>query len=244
MEMHPVFLFLDPYLIWFYRITGHAWIDFIIGTFTLALMAVIIGEFTISLAYLAARRRIERVTDEAIKYQNLSMEALTAGDKGAYQAANRLANDAFGHSFFMQIALSAAFLWPICFALAWMSYRFAELEFPLPFLAFSLGYIGVFLILFIAAYFVFKPVKYRIPYFRRIKEMLDASSLTARNLKSFGDLLPPVAGRQTHRGRRRQSEPVVVTRPAPGGLAAQAGLADRAIIYNYLYLYNILIKYH
>ncbi len=199
MEMHPVFLFLDPYLIWFYRITGYAPADFVIGTFALALMAVIVGEFNISLAFLAARRRIERVTDEAVKYQNLSLEALTAGDKGAYRAANRLANDAFGHSFFLQIALSAAFLWPAGFSLAWMSQRFADLEFPLPFLSYSLGYIGVFLILFIAAYFVFKPLKYRIPYFRRIKGMLDASNLTARNLKSFGDLLPPAGARITTR---------------------------------------------
>jgi hypothetical protein len=191
MEMHPVFLFLDPYLIWFYRITGHAWLDFLLGTFALALMAVIIGEFNISLAYLAARRRIARVTDEAIKYQNLSLQALSAGDKGAYRAANRLANDAFGHSFFMQIALSAAFLWPAGFFLAWMSHRFADLSFPLPFIPYSLGHIGVFLILFIAAYFVFKPVKNRIPYFRRIKERLDASSLTGRKLTSFGDLLTP-----------------------------------------------------
>jgi hypothetical protein len=197
MEMHPVFLFLDPYLIWFYRITGYAPADFIIGTFALALMAVIVGEFNISLAFLAARRRIERVTDEAVKYQNLSLEALTAGDKGAYRAANRLANDAFGHSFFLQIALSAAFLWPAGFSLAWMSQRFADLSFPLPFLSYSLGYVGVFLLLFIAAYFVFKPLKYRIPYFRGIKGMLDASNLTVRTLKSFGDLLPPVAARIT-----------------------------------------------
>jgi hypothetical protein len=191
MEMHPVFLFLDPYLIWFYRITGHARIDFILGTFTLALMAVIIGELNIALAYLVARRRIERVTDEAVKYQNLSIEALKAGDKGAYRAANRLANDAFGHSFFMQIALSAAFLWPAGFCLAWMSQRFWDLEFPLPFIPYSLGYIGVFLILFIGAYFVFKPVKYRIPYFHRIKALLNASSLNARKLNSFGGLLSP-----------------------------------------------------
>jgi len=191
MEMHPVFLFLDPYLIWFYRITGHARIDFILGTFTLALMAVIIGELNIALAYLVARRRIERVTDEAVRYQNLSFEALTAGDKGAYRAANRLANDAFGHSFFMQIALSAAFLWPAGFVLAWMSQRFWDLEFPVPYLHFSFGYIGVFLFLFVAAYFVFKPVKSRIPYFRRIKAILNASSLNARKLHSFGDLLSP-----------------------------------------------------
>ena len=189
--MHPFFLWLDPYLIWFYRLTGYAPADFIIGTFVLALIAVIIGECTISVAYLLARKRIEKVTDETIRYQNLSIDALTSGDKGAYQAANELANDAFGHSFFMQIALSAAFLWPICFALAWMSQRFEELEFPVPYLHFSLGYIAVFVFLFVAAYFVFKPVKYRIPYFRRIKEMLKSSSLTARKLKSFGDLLSP-----------------------------------------------------
>jgi hypothetical protein len=194
MEMPKLFLILDPYLIWFYRITGQAWIDFFIGTFILALLAVIIGEFTISLAYLAARKRIEKVTDETIRYQNLSIDALTSGNKEAYRAANRLANDAFGHSFFMQIALSAAFLWPICFALAWMSYRFSELEFPVPYLHFSLGYIAMFLFLFVAAYFVFKPVKYRIPYFRRIKEMLKSSSLKARELKSFSDLMPSAGG--------------------------------------------------
>jgi hypothetical protein len=190
MSMPPLFLWADPYLIRLYRLTGYAPADFLMGTFVLALMAVIIGEVTISVAYLVARKRIERVTDEALKYQNLSIDALTSGDKEAYRAANHLANDAFGHSFFLQIALSAAFLWPICFALAWMSYRFGDLEFPVPYLHFSLGYIAVFLFLFVAAYFVFKPVKYRIPYFRRIKAMLDASSRAAKELKSFADLLP------------------------------------------------------
>lgn len=207
MEMHPVFLFLDPYLIWFYRLTGHAMIDFILGTFTLALMAVIVGELNIALAYLAARRRIERVTDEAVKYQNLSLEALKAGDKEAYRAANRLANDAFGHSFFMQIALSAAFLWPAGFVLAWMSQRFWDLEFPLPFIPYSLGYIGVFLILFIAAYFVFKPIKYRIPYFRRIKALLNASSQNARKLSRFSDLMTPAGARKLPGDQGGQASP-------------------------------------
>jgi hypothetical protein len=194
MEMPWLFLVLDPFLIRLYRLTGCAPADFIIGTFALALMAVIVGECTISFAYLFARKRIESVTDEAVKYQNLSIDALTAGNKEAYRAANKLANDAFGHSFFMQIALSAAFLWPICFSLAWMSYRFADLEFPVPFLHYSLGYIAVFLFLFVAAYFVFKPVKYRIPYFRRIKTLLDANASAAREMKNFGDLLAPASG--------------------------------------------------
>ena len=90
----------------------------------------------------------------------------------------------------MQIALSAAFLWPACFFLAWMSFRFSDLEFPLPGIPYALGYIGVFLVLYVGAYFAFKPVKYKIPYFRRIKAMIDACSLTARKLNSFGALLP------------------------------------------------------
>lgn len=193
MEMHPFYLALDPFLIWFYRITGYSLADFLIGTFTLAFLALIIGEFTRSLAFLATRKRIEKVTDEAAKYQDLSVEALAAGDKQAYTAANKLANDAFGKSFFMQLALSAAFLWPIFFALAWMEHRFSGLEFPLPFTAYSLGYIGVFILLYAAAYLMFKRVKYKIPYFRRIKEVLDTYNSHARDMKSIADFLPPAA---------------------------------------------------
>ena len=81
-----------------------------------------------------------------------------------------MANEAFSKSFFMQIALSATFLWPIFFILGWMQYRFLELEFPLPFVGFSLGYIGVFILLYIPAYILFKQVKRRLPYFRRLKD--------------------------------------------------------------------------
>jgi len=171
--MHPIYRLLDPFLIWFYRLTGHTLADFLIGTLVLAFLALIIGEVTISLAFLVTKKRIDQVTAEADRYQNLSMEALKAGDKQAYKAANKLANDAFGKSFFMQIALSAAFLWPVFFALIWMEYRFSGLEFPLPFTNYSLGYVGVFILLYAASYLLFKRVKYKLPYFRRIKAILD-----------------------------------------------------------------------
>ena len=190
MEMSSFFLFLDPYLIRLYRITGYAGVDFFLGTLALAFIVLIIGEFTISLAFLASRKRIDRVTDEAVKYQNLSMEALAAGDKEAYRAANKLANDAYGHSFFMQLALSAAFLWPICFALVWMGYRFSGLEFPLPFTDISIGYMGVFILLYVAAYQAFKRVKYKLPHFRRIKVLLDGYRSGGRPVKSLMDFLP------------------------------------------------------
>ena len=188
MEMHPVFRFLDPYLIWFYRLTGQALADFLIGTFALAFIALIIGESTISLAFLAVKKRIDQTTAEAAKYQRLSMEALVGGDKAVYKATNKLANDAFGKSFFMQIALSAAFLWPAFFALAWMSYRFNDIEFPLPYTHHSLGFIGIFLLLFVAAYFLFKGIKYKLPYFRRVKQILDGYSGCTEEMKSFADL--------------------------------------------------------
>jgi hypothetical protein len=174
MQMSPIFLALDPYLIWFYRITGQAPVDFLLGTLVLACYAMLIGEFSISLAFLAVRKHIDQATAEATRYENLSLEALAAGNKDAYRAANKVANDAFGKSFFMQIALSAAFLWPIFFTLAWMQYRFAGLEFPLPFGGYSLVYMGVFILLYIPAYLLFRKVKHRLPYFRRLKTILDS----------------------------------------------------------------------
>jgi hypothetical protein len=194
MEMHPVYLWLDPYLIWFYRLSGSAAVNFLVGTLALAVLSLLVGEFTSFLASLLVRRHFEQVTGEAKRYQDLSMEALKAGDRPAYEAANKLANEAFGKSFYSQVALSATFVWPIFFALGWMQYRFLDMTFPLPFIGFSLGYIGVFLILYIAAYFAFKPVKRRMPYYRRIRQLKDASGRWARNRESFGEPLPAAAG--------------------------------------------------
>ena len=78
MEMPAFFRVLEPYLIWFYWITGYAWVDFSLGTFMLALIAVTLGEFTISLAFLAVRQHIDQSTGDAVRYQNLSVDALAA----------------------------------------------------------------------------------------------------------------------------------------------------------------------
>jgi len=166
MEMHPAYLFLDPYLIWFYRLTGRAEVDFFLGTLAVASITLLVGEFTSWLASLVVKRRFTEVTDEAKKYHELSLEALKAGDRPAYEAANHMANEVFSKSFFMQMALSATFFWPVFFALGWMQYRFLELEFPIPGTGWSLGFIGIFIIIYISAYFLFKGVKKRLPYFR------------------------------------------------------------------------------
>jgi hypothetical protein len=178
--MHPLIQIVDQFLMMFYRLTGHAGVDFGIGTFVLAGICVLIGEVTVSLAFLFTRKRIGEKTAEAEKYQNLSIDALKTGNKEAYNEINKLAKDAFGHSFFQQVALSSAFLWPVCFALAWMQFRFLEIEFPIPGTSWSLGFIGGFIPIYIATYLILK----RLPWIRRIKAWCGAVGHQAQGQES------------------------------------------------------------
>jgi hypothetical protein len=188
--MHPLLLAIDPFLIWFYRITGYTFVDFLIGTFVLAFITLVIGEFCISIVFLVSRKHIDSASDEVVRYQNLSVDAVSAGDKAAYKAANKLANDAFGRTFFMQIAFSAAFLWPIFFSLTWMGYRFSDVEFPFMFFDYTVGYTCIFIPLYIGCYIIFKQIKGRLPYFKRVGEILDSFQQKGAHMKSFADLLP------------------------------------------------------
>jgi hypothetical protein len=189
MEMNPIFAFVDPFLIWFYRLTGNAFPDFVIGTTVLAFFAVLIGEFCISLAFLAARKKIDKTSKEVVHYQNLSMKAIASGDKSSYTAANKLANDAFGKSFFLQISLSGAFLWPVFFAIAWMQPRFRDVEFQTPFEGYTVGFLFFFVIIYIVVCVIFKKFKYRLPYFKSIKATLDTYERSATRLKTPADYI-------------------------------------------------------
>jgi hypothetical protein len=183
MDMQPIYVAIDPYVIWFFRMSGYTFVDFLIGTFVLAFIALIVGEFTISLAFLAARKRIDTTNAELTRYQNLSLNALRVADTDAYHASNKLANDAFGKSFFMQVALSAAFLWPIFFVLDWMQWRFSGVEFEFLFLERTVGPVCVFIPLYAAVYLIFKRTKHRLPYFKKISDILDAYHGNAGGVK-------------------------------------------------------------
>ena len=173
MEMPSFLLALDPYLIWFYRLPGNAYVGFFLGTLVLAFISLIIGEITISLASRLMGKHLDAAAAETLRYQDLSIEAAKAGDKASYKATNKLANEAFGKSFFSLAAFSMARLWPAPFALAWMQYRFFEVEFPIPGTGFSVGYIAPFIVLYIVAYQILKRLKHRLPSFSRIKEIPD-----------------------------------------------------------------------
>ena len=106
------------------------------------------------------------------KMSRLSEEALRLGDQASYKAVNKEGNDAFGQLFFNKFGLSAASLWPIFFALAWMQDRFSEIGLPLPWLGWEINYVFFFLLCYIPARILFSRVKRWLPYFRGVHETL------------------------------------------------------------------------
>jgi hypothetical protein len=163
---------LDPILITFYRLTGYPLVDYYLGTFLLALLTVLVGEFTISVVFRINKSHLDRLNARFEKMQSLSSEALAAGDQAGYKACNKEGNDAFGQLFFNKFGLSAASLWPIFFALAWMQERFADIDLPLPWTGWEINYFFFFLLCYILARIFFGGIKRKLPYFRGIHQTL------------------------------------------------------------------------
>ena len=131
-------------LIDFLLITPFRWPDnpiagWWLGTFCIALWSTLLGEFTAALAFRVNRSYVTEIAQEVLNRHNQSMNALKGGDKPAYKAINKLANEAYGKAFFMQLAMASASLWPVPFALGWMHIRFSSISFSLPF---NVSYIG------------------------------------------------------------------------------------------------------
>ena len=192
---------IDEVLIQFYRLTGLTFLDYLLGTFILALISVILGELTISLALRYNKIHVNTITDDMVKMNNLSIMALKHRDKKSYKACNDTANDAFGKYFFNMIAYSASSLWPAFFALAWMQTRFSQVEVPLPYpvaiILPAIGYFPTFLLCYILARIVFKNVRRYLPYFGRVQKMLDAAeNAKSERMMSFADLMPAEAERK------------------------------------------------
>lgn len=166
--------YCDPYLLALYRISGVPSLDGLLGTFLVALLVVVIGEFTISIVFRINRRHLDRLNEELKKYSDLSQEALRIGDEASYKALNKQANDAYGHVFFNKFGLSAAALWPAFFALDWMQPHFAETGVAVPGFSSGVNYVVVFLLCYILARIVFGRLKRHLPYFKGQYRMLQS----------------------------------------------------------------------
>ncbi|MBN1104592.1 MAG: hypothetical protein JXL84_14335, partial [Deltaproteobacteria bacterium] len=135
-----------------------------VGTFVLALWATLLGELASAAAYRVNRQAIEKSSKRALYYQEQSLKARQAKDEKAYKMINKLANEAYGKSFFLLMAMGMGSLCPAFLAAAWLNERFGEFVFSLPIWAggFELNFLAPFIILYIAARILMKEVRPRI----------------------------------------------------------------------------------
>lgn len=144
---------IDQFLIAPYRWSNNPMVGWWLGTFMLALWATLLGRLTMALVMRVNLRHVQEGLEETSLRHTQSMNALKAGDKASYKAINNLANEAYGKTFFLQVAMAAASLWPIPLALGWLQLRFSDVRFPLPleipFVSDGVGYAFVFIPLYI-----------------------------------------------------------------------------------------------
>jgi hypothetical protein len=144
-------LFLDPLLIAPYRALADPVLAWWLATLLLAGLSILLGELTLALGKRLNRAPLAEHAGEAKSMQEKSMAALKAGDKTAYKAMNKLANESFGHAFFQRAALGAASLWPAFLAAGWLQRRFAGVPIPLPLSGgeINLGWLQGFLVCYL-----------------------------------------------------------------------------------------------
>jgi len=186
---------LDPVLIVPFELALSAglpsFLAFFTGTVAVCLLCVLVGELTMSLAYFINRDHYAKMRKEMVRHQNLSIKAIMLKDKESYKACNTVANEAFGKSFFANIALFSAALWPACFALAWMGLRFSGLDFTIPLLGVQVGYMLIFVLTYVAVRVSFaRWVRPRLWPFNRIAEAMRRNEDCGEEMMSWGDLMP------------------------------------------------------
>lgn len=194
--MHiPVFLWLDALLISPYRWIGPPIAGYLLGTAVLCFYCVIIGHLTVWVSVRFNHVMLRDQTQEMVHKQNLSVYALLSKKKSAYTALNREANDAFGRVFFSHLAISAASLWPIPFALSWMQSRFGAVEFLLPMrlpgIGDHVGYAFTFFPLFILIYIGFGKVRRHVGFGRAIDRQIESIFEGGEELVTLADLTIP-----------------------------------------------------
>jgi hypothetical protein len=167
-----VWEFFDPCLLTLYSFTGNEPLDGLIGTFLVALLATVIGEFTISIVFRLNRHHLDGLNSNLEKYSLLSQQAMECGDERSYRALNKQANEAYGQLFFNRFGLSAASLWPAFFSLAFIQRHWAHTGIPIPFHPAGANYVAVFLFCYVPARILFGRIKRHLPYFKRQHAML------------------------------------------------------------------------
>ena len=167
---------LDPWFIAPYRWLPDAAAGFVLGTVLLALQCVVLGDLSASLVMLINRKYLRKMQSSMDHHHDLSEEALKRGDKESFKAVNSQAMDAFGHSFSLGAAIFCVSIWPMPFALGWMSTRFfeapLELSFSLPFLGSTIEYFPAFLLLYICIRMTYSAILSRVSWYVGVKQRI------------------------------------------------------------------------
>lgn len=179
--LNRFYYMVDGPLIYSYRLTDIPIVDYMIGTFVLSMIAVLIGELTVSIALKANMPYIGELSRTMKEKEALAIRAYENGDKKGYKALNKEATDAWGKKFFSMMGHSAAILWPIPFALGWMQTRFQDVAFevtvPFSYVIDTVGYTFSFFPIYILARIVFGQMRPWLPYFSSIhKNMLQTAA--------------------------------------------------------------------
>ncbi len=177
---------LDALLIAPFRLPDSALIGFWLGCTTLAVLCLITGELTSALLFLLHHKRFTTMQDEVLRYHNLSVDALHSGNKEAYLATNKMAHERFGQSFFALGTLGLASIWPLPFALAWLSLRFEGVEIlAVPGTSLHLGYVFVLLVCYIAVRLLFGRCRRFLPFFAHVEALRYAARQRRGEARQF-----------------------------------------------------------
>jgi hypothetical protein len=140
---------IDPILIEPYRWLPESVWAWWLGTVLLCLWAVIVGEITYRIVKRINKKYVHEHNDEMVAWNNRAMNALKAGNKEVYTGANKLANDAFGRSFFLSLAMGMASLWPAFLGAAWLQARFQGVPVPVPFMDAEINWVPPYVVMYI-----------------------------------------------------------------------------------------------
>lgn len=213
-----VYEFLDPWMIWAFRISGNAYVGFALGLIWVALVATIIGELCMAGVYFSNKKHFRTINRDMVDHHNLSVRALGAKDKTAWKACNSIANDAFGKNFFAHMALFASSLWIVPFTIGWLFYRFGQVDFDVPFMG-AVGPAFIFIPVYILVRYLFCKAKPWIPVFKSIRRKVKENE-AGEEMLNFTDLLSEEDRKayfQAQKGRAKGKPGLFKSKPVPEG---------------------------
>lgn len=177
---------LDAFLIAPFRWPGSPFPGLWLGSAFLSAYCVVLGELTGAALFFLFHRYYNGMQDNMLRYHNLSVEALHAGKKDVYLAANKLAQEGFGKYFFAQASISISTIWPVPFALGWAALRFEGIDmYSIPGTERNAGYVFVFLSLYILLRLFFSRIKKSLPLFRHVAALKEQAQKTRGAARSF-----------------------------------------------------------